>query len=89
MTGNFGTRASCEPTQLPLKPCQQDQRRFCELLRSKLAFMHIATPFLTFYQERRRIEDAYVQGLRRLSRKQPPDAESELGYIFRTSHGSP
>ncbi|KAI9852913.1 MAG: hypothetical protein M1838_003707 [Thelocarpon superellum] len=34
-------------------------------------------------QERRRVEEIYVQGLKKLARKQPPDDSSELG-IFKT-----
>lgn len=33
-------------------------------------------------QERRKVEEAYVNGLRRLARKEPPDADSELGYAI-------
>ncbi|KAI9830840.1 MAG: hypothetical protein M1819_005365 [Sarea resinae] len=32
-------------------------------------------------QERRRIEELYVQGLKKLSKKQPPDENSELGIF--------
>jgi len=32
-------------------------------------------------QERRRIEEAYVQSLRKLARKQPPDESSNLGCV--------
>lgn len=31
-------------------------------------------------QERRRVEEAYVQGLRKLANKRPPDDSSDLGY---------
>ncbi|KAF2147093.1 uncharacterized protein K452DRAFT_347932 [Aplosporella prunicola CBS 121167] len=34
-----------------------------------------------FLQERRRLEDAYVQGLRKLSRRQPPDEGADLGVF--------
>jgi F-BAR domain only protein len=30
-------------------------------------------------QERRKVEDAYVLGLKKLAHKQPPDSHSELG----------
>ena len=33
-------------------------------------------------QERRKVEEAYIQGLKKLSHKQPPDSQSELGYYF-------
>lgn len=34
-------------------------------------------------QERRRVEEAYVKGLRSLSRKEPPDATGdELGFVL-------
>lgn len=31
-------------------------------------------------QERRRVEEVYVQGLRKLANKHPPDDSSDLGY---------
>jgi F-BAR domain only protein len=31
-------------------------------------------------QERRRVEELYVQGLRKLADKVPPDEASDLGY---------
>ena len=31
-------------------------------------------------QERKKVEDAYVQGLRRLARREQPSGDSELGY---------
>ncbi len=34
---------------------------------------------LIVIQERRKVEDLYVQGLRKLARRQPPDESSELG----------
>jgi hypothetical protein len=34
----------------------------------------------SWQQERRRVEDAYVQGLRKLASKRPPDDSSDLGY---------
>ncbi|KAI9759604.1 MAG: hypothetical protein M1835_000338 [Candelina submexicana] len=44
----------------------------------------IALPQLLIYgKERRRVEEAYVSGLRKLARKQPPDEASELG-VFST-----
>ena len=33
-------------------------------------------------QERRRVEEAYITGLRKLARKQPPDESSNLGCAF-------
>jgi hypothetical protein len=35
---------------------------------------------LTSAQERRRVEEQYVQGLRKLANRHPPDESSELGY---------
>lgn len=35
---------------------------------------------LTNAQERRRVEEQYVQGLRKLANRHPPDDASELGY---------
>lgn len=32
------------------------------------------------HQERRRVEEAYVQGLRKLASRRPQDASQELGY---------
>jgi hypothetical protein len=45
----------------------------------------VAAPESTFHleaytvQERRRVEELYVQGLRKLANKHPPDDSSELG----------
>ncbi|KAI9783938.1 MAG: hypothetical protein M1839_002883 [Geoglossum umbratile] len=33
-------------------------------------------------QERRRVEESYVQGLKKLARKQPPDETSDLGIFY-------
>lgn len=35
---------------------------------------------LTVAQERRRVEEQYVQGLRKLANRHPPDDASDLGY---------
>jgi hypothetical protein len=35
---------------------------------------------LTEAQERRRVEELYVQGLRKLANRHPPDESSDLGY---------
>jgi hypothetical protein len=35
---------------------------------------------LTTAQERRRVEEQYVQSLRKLANRHPPDESSELGY---------
>lgn len=32
-------------------------------------------------QERRRVEEAYVQGLRKLANRHPPDESSDMGYV--------
>ena len=36
---------------------------------------------LTRAQERRRVEELYVQGLRKLANRHPPDDSSDLGYM--------
>ncbi|KAH8634778.1 hypothetical protein IG631_10178 [Alternaria alternata] len=36
---------------------------------------------LTNAQERRRVEEQYVQGLRKLANRHPPDESSDLGYL--------
>ncbi|KAF2088501.1 hypothetical protein K490DRAFT_64553 [Saccharata proteae CBS 121410] len=41
------------------------------------------TDIADWLQERRRIEDAYVQGLRKLARRTPPDETTDLG-VFQT-----
>ena len=33
-------------------------------------------------QERRRVEEQYVQGLRKLANRHPPDESSDLGYML-------
>jgi hypothetical protein len=33
-------------------------------------------------QERRRVEEQYIQGLRKLANRHPPDESSDLGYGF-------
>lgn len=35
--------------------------------------------FVNSMQERRKVEEAYVLGLKKLAHKQPPDSHSELG----------
>jgi hypothetical protein len=35
---------------------------------------------LIIIQERRRVEELYVQGLRKLANRHPPDESSDLGY---------
>jgi hypothetical protein len=37
---------------------------------------------LTTPQERRRVEELYVQGLRKLANRHPPDESSDLGYLL-------
>lgn len=37
-------------------------------------------------QERRRVEEAYVQGLRKLANKRPPDESSDMGYGYTLPH---
>jgi hypothetical protein len=43
---------------------------------------------LTNAQERRRVEEQYVQGLRKLANRHPPDESSDLGYIHTRTHHS-
>ncbi|KAI9710860.1 MAG: hypothetical protein M1812_007312 [Candelaria pacifica] len=43
----------------------------------------VNTDIAEWLQERRRVEEAYVSGLKKLARKQPPDEASELG-VFST-----
>jgi hypothetical protein len=33
-------------------------------------------------QERRRVEEQYIQGLRKLANRHPPDESSDLGYTL-------
>lgn len=42
--------------------------------------------WLISLQERRRVEELYVQGLRKLANKHPPDEASDLGYGPRCAH---
>jgi hypothetical protein len=37
---------------------------------------------LTVTQERRRVEEQYIQGLRKLANRHPPDESSDLGYAL-------
>lgn len=42
--------------------------------------VHVSQCGSSRQQERRRVEEAYVQGLRKLASKRPPDESSDLGY---------
>lgn len=44
---------------------------------------------LTSAQERRRVEEQYVQGLRKLANRHPPDESSELGYAQQKERAQP
>ena len=45
-----------------------------------LRLLRLLTMALTRLQERRKVEEAYVQGLKKLANKQVPGPQSELGY---------
>jgi len=47
---------------------------------------HYATALLILEQERRRVEELYVQGLKKLAHKHPPDESSDLGYVYWNSN---
>ncbi|KAF2478175.1 uncharacterized protein BDR25DRAFT_338818 [Lindgomyces ingoldianus] len=47
---------------------------------------HLNTNIADWLQERRRVEELYVQGLRKLANKHPPDDNSDLGIFFTPWH---
>ena len=80
-----GTRCRCRRDLPPLlTTASQDAlppQQAVDVLNARMKHVsqlnaHIAD----WLQDRRRVEEAYVQGLRKLANRRPPDDSSDLGY---------
>lgn len=79
LKGFIAAIASCRCSQRARQTNWEGEHRNRGLAYGTVSFCDGSYPHIHNSQERRKVEEAYIQGLKKLAHKPLPDNQSELG----------